>query len=202
MTRATRNVGGVCDTRQNPQPISLGKTGVRRRLCCPQGFQKAPSSVAGSRPLFLTPWSLNHALLERDSNWLFSCSSAVCLPCPSHTQTCPKPTGDQVLGQAEPTLSWGGDWKGLLLIPAPPRLSPVWVPLRGLQGSNTGQGKSRDVWPACAWMKRQTSAGDVYVGEGSKGRRLFRPAAPLPSLNSRVTCGLSSLAQSWVQGGW
>lgn len=123
MTRATRNVGGVCDTRQNPQPISLGKTGVRRRLCCPQGFQKAPSSVAGSRPLFLTPWSLNHALLERDPNWLFSCSSAVCLPHPSHTQTCPKPTGDQVLGQAEPTLSWGGDWKGLLPIPAPPRLS-------------------------------------------------------------------------------
>lgn len=171
--------------------------GVRRRLCCPQGFQNAPSSVAGSRPLFFNSMVIKSCVAGEGSR-LALLLFLLCVPPLSPPPTCPKPTGDQVLGQAEPTWSWGGDWMRLLLIPAPPRLSSVWVPLHSLQGSTPEQGKSRDnKWPGCAWMKRQTSAGDVYVGEDSKGRRLFCPALPPSSyLWTQLAC--SELGPGWL----
>lgn len=62
----------------------------------------------------------------------------------THTIT-PKATGDQVLGQAEPTLNGGSDWRVLTLILAPPTLSSVWVSLPNLQGPTPEQGKSREM---------------------------------------------------------
>lgn len=55
------------------------------------------------------------------------------------------------------------------------------------------------MWPGCVWMKRQTSAGDVYVGGDSKGKRLFHPVPPFSEQQSYLW---TQLASSELGPGW
>lgn len=60
----------------------------------------------------------------------------------------PTAVGDQALAQTEPTLSWGGDWRELVLIELVlGRLSPVIGCLSYVQGPTAEQGKSREMQP-------------------------------------------------------
>lgn len=138
--------GQVCDRILNPYLSGRQEEGPV--------VPRAPLPVACSQPLFLTPYPLNNGY------WGWTPGALLLfLPCGpplSLTRTImPKAVGDQVPGQDEPTLSWGGGWRELVLI--------LLLPGMGCPsehaGSNPKARQKQEMWPCSAEVRGQAGEG-------------------------------------------